>query len=58
MHYFAILHSLAEGTLITGLKVALVHSPRPTEVHSQPEHQDRRHPAKKMGHILNLRPLL
>lgn len=50
------MHSLAEGTLVTGLEVALVHSPGPTEAHGQPEHQDRRHPAKKIKKTtLNLR---
>lgn len=41
-----ILHSLAEGALITGLKVAPVHSPCPGEAQGQAEQQDRRHAVK------------
>lgn len=41
------LHSLAEGTLVTGLEVALVHSPRPAEGHGQPQQQDRGHPTEE-----------
>lgn len=40
-------HSLAEGALITGLKVAPVHSPCPSEAQGQAEQQDRRHAAEK-----------
>lgn len=54
MRDFAILHSLAEATLIAGLEVAPVDSPRLTEVHSQPEHQDRRHPTNTAGYDLSL----
>ena len=54
--FFSILHLLAEGTLVTGLEVALVHSPCPTEAHGQPEQQDRRHPAEeKQGDNPSLR---
>lgn len=43
------MHSLAEGTLVTGLEVAPVYSPCPTEAHSQPENQDKGHSTKKWG---------
>lgn len=51
--FFPILHLLAEGTLVTGLEVAPVHSPCPTEAHSQPQQQDRRHPIKKIKQTTN-----
>lgn len=44
---YLISHSLAEGALITGLKVAPVHSPCPSEAQGQAEQQDRRHAAEK-----------
>lgn len=41
-----IVHLLAEGTLITGLEVAFVHSPRPSEAQGQPKHHNRCHSTK------------
>lgn len=43
---YYIVHSLAESTLFTGLEVAPVHSPCPSEAQGQAEQQDRRHAAK------------